>query len=75
MAESHGGDGHFDRYFTDTVLRLALPRGGGKRSAQPRGASAMSGELVLAMSYGLVLVGARLWIWRRVLKDYRDDNR
>ena len=34
----------------------------------------MSGELILAMFYGLVLVGAGLWIWRRVLKDYRDDD-
>jgi len=32
----------------------------------------MSGELVLALSYGLVLVGAGLWTWRRVLKDYQD---
>ncbi len=34
----------------------------------------MSGELVLALSYGLVLVGAGLWTLRRVLKDYQDDE-
>ena len=34
----------------------------------------MSGELVLALSYGLVLVCAGLWTWRRVLKDYQDDD-
>ena len=30
----------------------------------------MSGELILAIAYGAVLVGSGLWIWRRVLKDY-----
>ena len=30
----------------------------------------MSGELVLAIAYGAVLVGSGAWIWRRVLKDY-----
>ena len=56
------------------TLFYALSTSCGKCSAQPRGAFAMSGELVLAMSYGLVLVGAGLWTWRRVLKDYRDDD-
>ena len=34
----------------------------------------MSGELILAMFYGLVLVGAGLWTWRRVIEDYQDDD-
>jgi len=34
----------------------------------------MSGELILAMFYGLVLVDAGLWTWRRVLEDYQDDD-
>ncbi len=37
----------------------------------------MSGELILAIAYGAVLVGSGMWIWRRVLKDYgkhKDDE-
>jgi len=34
----------------------------------------MSGELILAIVYGLVLVLAGLWIARRVSQDYRDPN-
>ena len=34
----------------------------------------MSGELVLALAYGLVLALAGLWIARRVSQDYRDLN-
>ena len=34
----------------------------------------MSGELILAITYGLVLVLAGLWIARRVNQDYRDPN-
>ena len=34
----------------------------------------MSGELLLAIAYGLVLVLAGLWIARRVSQDYRDLN-
>lgn len=75
MAKSDGGDGRFDRGLDDPVLRLALSRGRGRGFAHPRGKCAMSGELVLALSYGLVLVGAGLWTWRRVLKDYQDDDR
>lgn len=30
----------------------------------------MSGEVVLALVYGLVLMTSGLWIWRRVVKDY-----
>ena len=75
MAKSDGGDGRFNRGLDDPVLRLALSRGCGGCFANPRGERAMSGELVLALSYGLVLVGAGLWTWRRVLKDYRDDDR
>ena len=34
----------------------------------------MSGELILAIAYGLVLVLAGLWIARRVSQDYQDSN-
>ena len=34
----------------------------------------MSGELILSIVYGLVLVLAGLWIARRVSQDYRDPN-
>ena len=34
----------------------------------------MSGELILAIAYGLVLVLAGLWIARRVSQDYQDPN-
>ena len=34
----------------------------------------MSGELILALAYGLVLALAGLWIARRVSQDYRDPN-
>ena len=34
----------------------------------------MSGELILAFAYGLLLVLAGLWIGRRVNQDYRDPN-
>jgi len=34
----------------------------------------MSGELILALAYGLVLALAGLWIARRVSQDYRDLN-
>ena len=30
----------------------------------------MSGEVVLALVYGLVLTTSGLWVWRRVVKDY-----
>ena len=30
----------------------------------------MSGEMMLAIAYGVVLTASALWIWRRVLKDY-----
>ena len=30
----------------------------------------MSGEVVLALAYGIVLTTSGLWIWRRVVKDY-----
>lgn len=74
MAQSDGGDGHCNRRLDDAVLRLALSRGCGKCFTHSRGKRTMSGELVLALSYGLVLVGAGLWTWRRVLKDYQDDD-
>ena len=34
----------------------------------------MSGEVILAVAYGLVLTFSGLWIWRRVIKDYRDNT-
>ena len=34
----------------------------------------MSGELILAIAYGMVLVLAGLWIARRVSQDYRHPN-
>ena len=37
----------------------------------------MSGEVILALAYGLVLTTSGLWIWRRVVMDYlhhRDDE-
>lgn len=34
----------------------------------------MSGEVVLALAYGLVLTISGLWIWRRVIKDYLDHR-
>ena len=37
----------------------------------------MSGEVILALAYGLILTTSGLWIWRRVVKDYlhhRDDE-
>ena len=30
----------------------------------------MSGEVLLALAYGLVLAISGLWVWRRVVKDY-----
>ena len=74
MAQSDGGDGRCNRGFDDPVLRFALSRGCGKCFADSRRERAMSGELILALSYGLVLVGVGLWTWRRVLKDYQDDE-
>ena len=74
MAQSDGGDGRFNLGLDDLVLRFALSRGCGRCFTHPRGESAMSGELILALSYGLVLVAAGLWTRRRVLKDYRDDD-
>ena len=34
----------------------------------------MSGEVVLALAYGLVLTTSGLWIWHRVVKDYLDGR-
>lgn len=34
----------------------------------------MSGEVILAIVYGGVLVGSGVWIWRRVLKDYGEHK-
>lgn len=34
----------------------------------------MSGEVVLALAYGLILTTSGLWIWRRVVKDYLNDR-
>ena len=34
----------------------------------------VSGEVVLALAYGLVLTTSGLWIWRRVERDYLSHN-
>ena len=34
----------------------------------------MSGEMMLAIAYGVVLTASGLWIWWRVLKDYGADG-
>ena len=34
----------------------------------------VSGEVVLALAYGLVLTTSGLWMWRRVVKDYLSHN-
>ena len=58
------------------LLRNALS-GGGANLGHSNGRSAqVSGEMMLAIAYGVVLTASGLWIWRRVLKDYgtgRDD--
>jgi uncharacterized protein YneF (UPF0154 family) len=38
----------------------------------------VSGEVVLALVYGLILTTSGLWIWRRVIRDYlnhEDDEK
>tara|TARA_S200000501_G_scaffold286247_1_gene270663 strand:- start:299 stop:418 length:120 start_codon:yes stop_codon:yes gene_type:complete len=30
----------------------------------------ISGEVLLALAYGLILTISGLWIWQRVIKDY-----
>ena len=34
----------------------------------------ISGEVVLALAYGMVLAISGLWMWRRVVKDYVHDK-
>ena len=34
----------------------------------------MSGEMLLAIAYGVVLTASGLWIWRRVLRDYGTEG-
>lgn len=34
----------------------------------------VSGEVLLALAYGLVLTTSGLWIWRRVVRDYLSHN-
>ena len=34
----------------------------------------MSGEVVLALACGLVLTTSGLWIWRRVIRDYLNQE-
>ena len=34
----------------------------------------MSGEVVLALAYGLVLTTSGLWIWRRGIRDYLNQE-
>jgi hypothetical protein len=50
------------------TIFYALPFG---RAVSVEGISGISGELLLALTYGLVLMVSGRWVWRRVLHDYR----
>ena len=50
------------------TIFYALPFG---RAVRVEGISGISGELLLALTYGLVLVVSGRWVWRRVNRDYR----
>ena len=50
------------------TIFYALPFG---RAVRVEGISGISGELLLALTYGLVLVVSGRWVWRRVSRDYR----
>ena len=50
------------------TIFYALPFG---RAVSIEGFAGISGELLLALTYGLVLVASGRWVWRRVLRDYR----
>ena len=49
------------------TIFYALPFG---RAVSVEGSGGMSGELLLALTYGLVLVVSGGWVWRRVVRDY-----
>ena len=49
------------------TIFYALPFG---RAVSVEGSGGMSGELLLALTYGLVLVVSGRWVWRRVVRDY-----
>ena len=46
----------------------ALPFG---RAMSVEGFGGITGELLLALTYGLVLVASGGWVWCRVNRDYR----
>jgi ABC-type uncharacterized transport system permease subunit len=50
------------------TIFYALPFG---RAVSIEGFAGISGELLLALTYGLVLVASGRWVWHRVLRDYR----
>jgi sodium/pantothenate symporter len=50
------------------TIFYALPFG---RAVSVEGFAGISGELLLALTYGLVLVASGRWVWRRVNRDYR----
>ena len=50
------------------IVFYALPFG---RAVSVEGFAGISGELLLALTYGLVLVGSGRWVWGRVNRDYR----
>ena len=49
------------------TIFYALPFG---RAVSVEGGGGVSGELLLALTYGLVLVASGIWVWRRVMRDY-----
>jgi len=49
------------------TIFYALPFG---RAVSVEGGGGVSGELLLALTYGLVLVASGRWVWRRVMRDY-----
>ena len=53
------------------IVFYALPFG---RAVSVEGFAGISGELLLALTYGLVLVGSGRWVWGRVNRDYRHGD-
>ena len=70
MTKGNGGNGSGDCRGVDPVLCRALPASDRKYRASSEGGRIVSGEVVLALAYGLVLTTSGLWIWRRVIRDY-----
>ena len=54
------------------TIFYALPFG---RAVSVEGGGGVSGELLLALTYGLVLVASGRWVWRRVMRDYGHQAR